>query len=339
MNLVDIKEIGCGQSGRVVKCLDLESGRIYAKKVIKIKLQKDQIKSLYAEAAMRQVQDERIVRIYGIESRDLEMTIVMEWMDIGSLGAIVKSQMAKLHQARPVGTLNEEVIPEDIIGYLLREVLNGLVALKKKDIMHRDVKPGNVLINSKGKVKLCDFGESTPYYGPKETECANSDTAIGHKRVDSQVGTIAYMSPERILGKEYDERAEVWSIGIMALELYTGKHPLLEKGALLENSLLIHRNPNSISNHDSNVLDGLKFNSSEDESNLAIIELVQSITRQPIHLHHYCNMSNLFKKFLRLCLSLNLEERPLLEELLLHPFIQKHSSIDSEDLIIWIINN
>lgn len=79
--------------------------------------------------------------------------------------------------------------------------------------MHRDIKPENILINSKGKIKLSDFGIS------KELEQTKALT-------NTFVGTLSYMSPERIQGHQYGYPSDIWSLGLVILELASGHFPV-----------------------------------------------------------------------------------------------------------------
>uniref|UniRef100_A0A3B4FKU6 mitogen-activated protein kinase kinase n=1 Tax=Pundamilia nyererei TaxID=303518 RepID=A0A3B4FKU6_9CICH len=101
-------------------------------------------------------------------------------------------------------------IPEHVLGRIAVAVVKGLTYLWSLKILHRDVKPSNMLVNTRGRVKLCDFGVST--------QLVNSIAK-------TYVGTNAYMAPERISGEQYGIHADVWSAGISFMELALGMFP------------------------------------------------------------------------------------------------------------------
>ena len=138
---------------------------------------------------------------YGAFLNQGDIAICMEFMNCGALDGILKK----------VGRL-----PEEIVAKICFSVLSGLVYLfDQHRIIHRDVKPSNVLINSKGQVKIADFGVS----GELLNTLANTF-----------VGTSAYMSPERIQGQQYSVQCDVWSLGLTAVELVTGVFPMHTEG-------------------------------------------------------------------------------------------------------------
>ncbi|KAK3752325.1 hypothetical protein QZH41_010345 [Actinostola sp. cb2023] len=108
-------------------------------------------------------------------------------------------------------------------------VVKGLAYLWEQKIMHRDVKPSNILVNTRGQVKLCDFGVSR--------QLVNSIAT-------TYVGTNAYMAPERVLGDEYSIHSEVWSLGISLFEMAIGRFPYLkDKPDKMDNLLVPPRLP------------------------------------------------------------------------------------------------
>ena len=88
--------------------------------------------------------------------------------------------------------------------------------------MHRDIKPDNILLNKKGQVKVTDFGISKQYGGD---ETAKAKTFVG---------TLTYMSPERMEGETYSYAGDIWSVGIMLIETITGKFPFKQTKGFLE---------------------------------------------------------------------------------------------------------
>uniref|UniRef100_A0AAZ3RTR3 Dual specificity mitogen-activated protein kinase kinase 1 n=1 Tax=Oncorhynchus tshawytscha TaxID=74940 RepID=A0AAZ3RTR3_ONCTS len=103
-------------------------------------------------------------------------------------------------------------IPEQILGKVSIAVIKGLSYLREKHkIMHRDVKPSNILVNSRGEIKLCDFGVS----GQLIDSMANSF-----------VGTRSYMSPERLQGTHYSVQSDIWSMGLSLVEMAVGRFPI-----------------------------------------------------------------------------------------------------------------
>ena len=142
-------------------------------------------------------------------------------MDMGSLKSLIKLATKKDGKNIAEG---KPLIPEPIVAKIFQQILCGLsylnVVLKQ---MHRDIKPDNILLNRKGFVKVTDFGITKQYNDGDESEKAKTF-----------VGTMTYMSPERMEGEKYDYAGDVWSLGVMLIETVTGKFPFKETKDFLE---------------------------------------------------------------------------------------------------------
>ncbi|KAH1055254.1 hypothetical protein J1N35_033319 [Gossypium stocksii] len=104
-------------------------------------------------------------------------------------------------------------IPEPYLAVICKQVLKGLIYLRhERHIIHRDLKPSNLLINHRGEVKITDFGVSA---------IMTSTSGLAN----TFVGTYNYMSPERIIGGNYGNKSDIWSLGLVLLECATGQFP------------------------------------------------------------------------------------------------------------------
>lgn len=105
-------------------------------------------------------------------------------------------------------------IPENAIAYILKQILIGLVSLHSKRQIHRDLKSDNLLYNTIGEVKIADFGFAIQLTKDK----------LNRKSI---VGTPAWMAPELVKKDQYDQKVDIWSLGIVAYELIEGEPPYL----------------------------------------------------------------------------------------------------------------
>lgn len=172
------------------------------------------------------------VHFYGALFREGDVWICSEYGLMMSqnfhstlLNVLVEVLDTSLDKFYPLVFKNGQELPEDILGKIAVAVVNALHYLHSKlKVIHRDVKPSNVLINRKGEVKMCDFG-------------------ISGYLVDSVAKTIdagckPYMAPERIDPSgnpgQYDIRSDVWSLGISMIEMATGNFPYATWGTPFE---------------------------------------------------------------------------------------------------------
>lgn len=138
-----------------------------------------------------------LVTFYGAFHRDGNIGMVLEYMDRGSLHDVVVERFE---------------IPENVLAAMTYQILWGLAYLHHDGRLHRDIKPSNILINSRGEVKLSDFGIA-----------AQLEDKQG--LAETMVGTFKYMSPERLLGEPYGPNSDLWSLGIVLIELWTKEYP------------------------------------------------------------------------------------------------------------------
>ncbi|KAJ7485836.1 kinase-like domain-containing protein [Mycena latifolia] len=198
--LEQISHIGEGASGAVHKVKDKRTGKIMARKTITTR-----------EAPMKQLLRElsiiwstehiNIILFYGayMSPSSSEVKILMEFCEGRSLEAVGKRIKER-----------NAVVGEKIAGRLAEGVLQGLAYLHTKRTIHRDIKPSNILLSREGIVKLCDFGVSGE---------------LVESIADTFTGTSCYMAPERIHGRHYTIRSDVWSTGISLLELVQNRFP------------------------------------------------------------------------------------------------------------------
>ena len=126
----------------------------------------------------------------------------MEYMDLGAFTKYCESQTIK--------------IEEKAIAYILKKCLEGLLFLHQRGVVHRDIKSDNVLLNSKGDIKLADFGFAT-------------QLTSNRRETITKVGTVCWMAPEIVCSykKKYDHKCDIWSLGIFGLELADGEPPYI----------------------------------------------------------------------------------------------------------------
>lgn len=195
--------LGTGSGGNVMKMRHKPTGKICAVKQMRRTCNDEENKRIYMDLQIvLECKCDEIVRCCGYFIKESEVWICMELMT---------TCFDKLLKER------KRPLPEKFLGAIAASAIKALYYLKEKhNIIHRDVKPSNILINDQGQIKLCDFGIS----GRLIDSLAKTRAA----------GCIPYMAPERIdlFHHTYDIRADVWSLGITLFELATGKSPFAE---------------------------------------------------------------------------------------------------------------
>lgn len=209
--------IGAGSFGTVFLGMNTMTGELMAVKQVSLpdktknssveKLQQSLIEALQHEMSLLKVLNhENIVRYLGSSTDENYLNIFLEYVPGGSVQSMLNSYGP---------------FEEPLIRNFIRQILIGLSYLHGEDIIHRDIKGANILIDIKGTVKISDFGISKK----ESSNELESQTQLRSRRRASLQGSVFWMAPEVVKQTAYTKKADIWSVGCLIVEMFTGKHP------------------------------------------------------------------------------------------------------------------
>ena len=216
--------VGAGGIGILYRARQLRLDRPVALKLVEPEVARDPVirERLRREArAVASLDHPNVVPLYAAGEEDGTVYIVTRWVEGTELGALIHGE-GPLEPARAARTA--------------AQIASALEMAHEKGLVHRDVKPSNVILTAEGHVYLTDFGLAK-----------RADTAAGLTAAHQMLGTVDYVAPEQIEGSEPDARADVYSLGCVLFEMLVGEAPFADqKGGMAKMWAQVNAEPPSV---------------------------------------------------------------------------------------------
>ena len=203
-----LEQIDSGGTSKIYKATDTRLEREVAVKILSSNVDESDVfaQRFKAEAqSVAKLNHPNIVSVYDWGVHDSRPFIVMEYVK----GETLKKYLQK-----------NSPIPFEEIVQIMNEICAAILTAHDEGIIHRDIKPGNILVTGNKQIKVADFGIAKSIHNPEHTE------------VGKVLGTASYFSPEQAVGEKATERSDVYSLGIVLFELITGRVPFREESSV-----------------------------------------------------------------------------------------------------------
>lgn len=213
--------IGEGSFGSVFLALHAVTGELMAVKQVELPsatkgTEFDKRKNIMVTALKHEIgllqglQHPNIVQYLGTSTDEQYLNIFLEYVPGGSIATMLKQY---------------NTFQEPLIRNFVRQILTGLSYLHSKDIIHRDIKGANVLVDNKGGIKISDFGISKRVEASTMLGTSANLGPSGHLHRPSLQGSVYWMAPEVVRQTAHTKKADIWSLGCLVVEMFIGAHP------------------------------------------------------------------------------------------------------------------
>jgi len=224
-----ISKLGAGGMGEVYLADDTQLGRKVAIKFLPAELAADATakKRLTREAKAAATLDHpNICAIHEVGEEDSRTFIVMQYVEGGTLAAHLGRRSLELQESLAIAI----------------QIAEALSEAHSRGIIHRDVKPQNIMITSRGQVKVMDFGLAKSVTAEMSTE-SEAETQSLLTEPGTILGTVPYMSPEQVRGEQLDARSDNFSFGTVMYEMVSGHHPFAAENPAGTIAAILTREP------------------------------------------------------------------------------------------------